>query len=222
MIASRRFATVLKLCPNQTEDDELLCERCQRRERGGKAQSIALHNLLTEPIPEWSHIYGGPWYDIWTKKHEREPSLAWKMAAEAAQKEGEQRCRDRGVKGWCFEEKEDVKEVKEKEVKKKDSKTFQEEEKEEEDEMVKRMKKAEEAAAAAYKAAQGTKSILTSFPTIKHFYQESEKEVKMLPTDSIRITKQHVDGKEVWVTEDGHMFEVDTDGEPGDFMGMKI
>lgn len=41
-----------------------LCGKCLERPRQvGKYHSSLLHNLISEPIPPWSHIFGGQWYE---------------------------------------------------------------------------------------------------------------------------------------------------------------
>lgn len=50
-------------CSNKT--NEILCNRCNEwKERGvnKKDPYRCHHGLITEAIPEWSHIYDGPWY----------------------------------------------------------------------------------------------------------------------------------------------------------------
>jgi len=48
-----------------------------------------LHGLLTEPIPDTSHIYGGTWYKKQVQRF-GEPSEEWVKAAKDAQKIAEE------------------------------------------------------------------------------------------------------------------------------------
>jgi len=51
-------------CEGKIVQDQL-CKRClEWKQRGLKKTDHyrSLHGLITEPIPEWSHIFGGPWY----------------------------------------------------------------------------------------------------------------------------------------------------------------
>jgi hypothetical protein len=65
------------------------------------------------------------------------------------------------------------------------------------------------------------KSVLKNFPVIKKMYVESEKQPEVMETDSQKIWKETIDGKERFVCEEGFIFEVGTDGEPGNFVGTK-
>ncbi len=65
------------------------------------------------------------------------------------------------------------------------------------------------------------KSVLKNFPIIKKMYVESEKQPETLETDSQKLWKEVIDGKERFVCEEGFIFEVGKDGEPGDFVGTK-
>lgn len=61
-----------------------LCEGCARRTTLPGKHEPRLHGLLTEPIPDDSHIYGGAWY--W-RQVERfgEPPEEWVASAKAQQ-----------------------------------------------------------------------------------------------------------------------------------------
>jgi hypothetical protein len=53
-------------CSNQREKDQDVCTTCQEwMNRGLKLKDPYrnVHGLITEPIPEWSHIYEGEWYE---------------------------------------------------------------------------------------------------------------------------------------------------------------
>ena len=85
---SKRYALKTFICRNIILDAALLCIRCSTRSRDTKSES-RLHGLLTEPIPDDSHIYGGAWYN---KQVERfgEPSEEWVKSAKDAQKIAEE------------------------------------------------------------------------------------------------------------------------------------
>jgi hypothetical protein len=76
-----------------------------------------------------------------------------------------------------------------------------------------RKKKVVEASASS---AKGT--ILQSFPKIQTIYQESEKAPEKLPLDKCSIKKEERDGRSVWVSAAGHVFDCDSTGQPGEFI----
>ena len=62
-------------------------------------------------------------------------------------------------------------------------------------------------------------TILAKFAPITRTYQESKIAPRQLPTDTLKITKKvQEDGSEVWETECGLRFTVDTNGEPGELI----
>jgi hypothetical protein len=65
------------------------------------------------------------------------------------------------------------------------------------------------------------KSVLKSFPIIKKVYTESEKQPETLETDTQKLWKEVIEGKERFVCEQGFIFEIGMDGEPGEFVGLK-
>ncbi len=64
------------------------------------------------------------------------------------------------------------------------------------------------------------KSVLKTFPIIKKMYSESEKQPETLETDTQKLWKEVIDGIERFVCEEGFIFEVGLDGEPGAFVGF--
>lgn len=76
-------------CKNDAFDD--LCDKCENRTRepcnGHKSHPALLHGLMNEPIPYWSHVYGGPWYEIrvpkWGEPVEEQMVKAKKASEEA-------------------------------------------------------------------------------------------------------------------------------------------
>jgi len=65
-------------------------------------------------------------------------------------------------------------------------------------------------------------SLLEKFPVIRKMYEESDKPPEKLPTDTSKITKEAFGNIQVWISSEGHVFEIDTTGEPGEFMGMMV
>jgi hypothetical protein len=65
------------------------------------------------------------------------------------------------------------------------------------------------------------KSVMKSFPVIKKVYTESEKQPETFETDTQKLWKEVIDGKERFVCEQGFIFEVGQDGEPAEFIGHK-
>jgi len=65
------------------------------------------------------------------------------------------------------------------------------------------------------------KSVMKNFPVIKKMFQESEKQPDTLETDSEKIWKEVIEGKERWVCDSGFVFEVAPDGDVGQFIGKK-
>lgn len=195
-ICPRRVATLVKTCPNQAEPGTNLCERCSRREEGGRAQSMAIHGLLTDPIPEFSHIYGGPWFWKWVEKVNGDIPEDWILEAEKAQEEAETFCEKEGYKPWRL------------------INGTQENSKEEMPKLKLKLKPLP-------KAEDLPKAAKLPFKPITKFYSETKDEPEKLETDTQKIWKEKHDGKEVWKCETGHIFE-DNDGKPGKFIGKYI
>ena len=50
-------------CSRSSIPGTKLCGRCHDRPKGiQKNHPVSLHNCIDEPIPSWSHIFGGEWY----------------------------------------------------------------------------------------------------------------------------------------------------------------
>ena len=170
-----------------------LCEWCKKRPVDGKYQSKMLHGLLTDPIPDVSHIYGGRWY--WAQvegKKGGDPAEAWVVAAQEAQAAAEEWC---GAGAWTVQRPEALalKEM----VRKKN------------EDVTKR--RAQTAAAAA--SPKGT--LLTSFPVIESYYQEVPDAPLAGRGFDATMWKETRDGVEVWVWENGMVFTVAATGKPG-------
>ena len=70
------------------------------------------------------------------------------------------------------------------------------------------------------KTVKGT--LYEKFAPIKVIYEESEKNPEKLITDSSIIKKEKICGVEVWVAENNMVFDCDTTGEPGEFLGRLV
>ena len=55
---------VERRCGGEAADGQEVCRKCTGRTQECKVQERLQfdHGLIDEPIPEWSQIYGGPWY----------------------------------------------------------------------------------------------------------------------------------------------------------------
>lgn len=82
--SSKLNALQVYICNRPAEDGELLCDVCCNRSATHIKHEPRLHGLLTEPIPENSHIYGGTWYLNAVKKF-GEPPLDWVLSAKKNQ-----------------------------------------------------------------------------------------------------------------------------------------
>lgn len=205
---SKMRASIVKLCIN-TPISGLLCQECLGRPTDGKYQSRMLHGLLTEPIPDASHIYGGAWYWERVAKHGDSPTT-WIEMAEGAQKAGEDRCREAGqaaAKVQRPSEKEMQRLVMVKKAK--DSKAA-----------VNRLRKS--ASAPTLPPVGGTEikgTLLSTFAPITTMYVESAKPIQKMATDSVTMRKEVWEDTEVWVTQNGMVFDTDVRGEADVFIG---
>ena len=88
------------LCKNTREGDSPICEHCKSRPVDGKYQTRMIHGLLTEPIPDISRLYGGPWYWMQVEKHGEPTNKEWLAAAMASQAAAEEAVDAAGAKPW--------------------------------------------------------------------------------------------------------------------------
>jgi hypothetical protein len=193
-----------RLCKNPVRNDESLCEECSMRGLQGciYTQSRMIHGLLTQEPPKDSLIYGSKGFWKLVKEYgmpglaeaeaEEEAEDSWLAAAIAAQEEGERRCFARGLDPWLVQRPAHMSE-----------------------EMVKKV-----VPKVAAPGAKGT--ILAVFPQIRTMYEESDKPPEKLETDTCKIHKEVFGDIPVWISESGHVFDCDTTGEPGEFMGMMV
>jgi len=149
-----------------------------------------LHGLLTEPIPDTSHIYGGRWY--WAQvdgKKGGDPPDAWIIAAQEAQAAAEAVC---GSRAWKVQRPgaADLKEM----VRKKNADV------------------SKQRAQTAASVKKGT--LLTSFPVIETYYQETPEAPLAGRAFDASMWKEMRNGVEVWVWENGMIFTVGPTGKP--------
>lgn len=207
-LAASMTAARVVLCKNvATNAERNLCDECLARPLDGKYQDRILHGLLTEPIPEISRIYGGPWYWDQIDKHfpDGEPDdKQWLSAALEAQRLAEEFC---GTGAW--------------KVQRPNARILQ---------MRKSMATAKRAnaktkAKIVVKEKEKEKvagTVLASFSPIKVIYEESIAEPVKLPTDSMKIRKETYGDISVWITEDGMVFDCDTTGEPAELIARYV
>ena len=88
------------LCKNTREGDSPLCAHCKSRPVDGKYQTRMIHGLLTEPIPDISRLYGGPWYWMQVDKHGEPTNKEWLAAAMASQAAAEEAVAGTGWTAW--------------------------------------------------------------------------------------------------------------------------
>ena len=158
-----------------------------------------IHGLLTEEIPEYSHIYGSAWY--WEKSRKfGEPPADWVAAAEEAQAAAEAWCSGVGYVPWRVQRPSDsaVEEM----VNKKSAAV--------------QKKKADgrsgRSAGAVEPAIKGT--LLASFPVIENHFQETNEDPLVGRAFEASMWKETREGVEVWVFENGAVFSVGATGRP--------
>lgn len=218
---SKHRCSIVKVCTSEAMEGNTLCEWCftlpkDGRYKDGKYHGRNVHGLITEPIPEDSHIYGGPWYNGIVELYGDLEDKEWIKMAEEAQQKLEEEVRKRVGDN-----------VVPKEKKQKHQKAEQPVEEETEKKKVQRGRKkkvveVEKEMPVKKIPDKGDKvqktTILNSYTTIKQFYVESDKQPKQLATDSMKMKKVVEDGREIWLVENGMKFTVDTNGELGELI----
>ena len=202
-------ASQIVLCKGETSGT--LCQRCANRRRDNtRDQSAMLHGLLTEPIPENSFIYGGPVFWAKMKKFEDAGKVlsaearAWIAAASAAQDAAE-------AIGGCKVQRvlvNDTQKMTKAQARAKDAR-----EKAKESKDSKEGKESKD----SKEAKLSTLSLKTVFAPVEVRFIESENPPVKMETDSMDIHLEVIDGKNVWVAENGMRFE-DVKGEPGELL----
>ena len=170
-----------------------LCDECMKRPTEGKYHSRILHGLLTEPIPVSSSIYGGPVYWAKMKKFEEAGKV---LSAEAkawiAKAEAAQASAE-AISPSIWK----VQRLSDKDIQ--------------------RMAKAKAKVAAA-KLAEKLQKERPIFAPVEVRFRETEKPPVRLETDSMAIRQEVLDGKTIWIAENGMRFE-DVKGEIGELLG---
>jgi len=223
------------LCKNTREGDSPICEHCKSRPVDGKYQTRMIHGLLTEPIPEASRLYGGPWYWMQVDKHGEPTNKEWLAAAMASQEAAEEAVAAAAVeaaKPWTAWKVQRLR-VKEMEMRKRKA------------EGAKAKAFAARAAGAAAKApasgsgagaaasvpgaakavpavAKKAGTLLNIFYKVEKKYEEADPDPVMMETDSYRIRKQKVGDIEVWISENGMVFDCEDGGKIGEWIGRYV
>jgi hypothetical protein len=179
-----------RLCDGKARKNENLCEACIYRVSKGCpfTQSRMIHGLLAEEPPKDSLVYGSKGYWKLAEEEGCEPDSEWLAAAKEAQMRAEEACVS---KAWVVQRPASISEE------------------------MGRKKKVEASASAP---ASGKGTILQSFPRVRKVYDESEKAPETFHADTCSIRKEERDGRAVWVSAAGHVFDCDSTGEPGDFI----
>lgn len=183
------------LCKNKVTEGPL-CAECMKRPTESKYHTRMIHGLITEPIPMNSSIYGGHVYWAKMKKFEEAGKVLtaeakeWIALASAAQEAAE-------ALGGCK-----VQRISDRAI-----------------EMVKAKAAAVKAKAAAAKAATNVvqKEVRSIFTPVEVRFSETEKAPVKMDTDSMAIKLEVIDGKSMWVAENGMRFE-DVKGEIGELI----
>lgn len=198
---SNKRASIVKLCKNTPQKDQILCDECLQRPEGGKYQTRMIHGTLIEPPCRDSHLYGSQWYWERVAKHGDPPS-EWIKRAQDAQGAAEELCKRAGYSPW--------------QVQRPSAWALEEMKK-------KATTKAKEAAVARISSVTEKKgTLLEKFAPIKVIYEESEKAPEKLPTDTCKIWRDTIGDMNVWITESGLVFDEDTTGHAGELIGRRV
>lgn len=212
------------VCKNIPKGDYPLCEDCLTRPVDGKYQNRILHGLLTEPIPAASRLYGSPWYWIQVDKHGEPTNKEWLAAAQASQAAAEEFCSAASAKAkaaaWKVQ-RPGVKEI----------------------EMAKTKAKANAKANAKAKAKSNgssqlvksnvevsnpgsdgkkQKSLMTIFCPVEKKYDEDIADPVMVETDNYTIRKEKFGEIEVWIAQNGFVFDCNAAGKAGEIIGKYV
>lgn len=208
------------LCKNAREGDSPLCAHCKSRPVDGKYQTRMIHGLLTEPIPDISRLYGGPWYWMQVDKHGEPTNKEWLAAAMASQEAAEQAVDAAGVKGWTAwkVQRMGVKEIEMRKRKAEGAKAKA---------FAAKAVGAAPVAAASVTAAKPPQvkkagTLLNIFYKVEKKYEEAVADPVMMETDTYRIRKQKVGDIEVWISENGMVFDCEDGGKIGEWIGRYV
>lgn len=203
---SKHYALAAYVCTG-TVTEGLLCPACSNRSRTHKKYEQRIHGLLTEPIPESSHIYGGSWY--WRQvASSGEPPADWVLTAKALQAEAEE-----WVEGaWTMEGSpcgtESAEQAKPGEST-------------EDKEMAFASAKKKAKAKVKEKSKKSESVPLTHLfpPKLPPLYEETNKPVRKMETDEWTLVKGEYNGVPVWILPNGKRFDMDEKGEPRNLIG---
>ena len=188
-------ASRVMVCKNVPMNASPLCEKCTERPLDGKYQSRMMHGLLTEPIPEGSKLYGGPWYWLQVDKHGDPKEKEWLSSAIESQRVAEEWC---GAGAW--------------KVQRMSAKDIQMASEEKEKARRRRKAKAD---------ANAKKHLQTHTIATRLVYKESIDAPVMMQTDSYTLRKEVYGDMEVFISQNGMVFESD-DGEPGELIARYV
>lgn len=223
------------LCKNTREGDSPLCAHCKSRPVDGKYQTRMIHGLLTEPIPDISRLYGGPWYWMQVDKHGEPTNKEWLAAAMASQAAAEEAVAGTGWTAWKVQRL-GVKEVEMRKRKAEGAKAKAFAAKGSVASAEAKAAASTEAKAAApsavgakaappapAKKAGKSGTLLNIFYKVDKKYEEAAADPVMLETDSYRIRKQKIGDIEVWISENGMVFDCeDGSGKIGEWIGRYV
>ena len=230
-LAKCMTASRIVLCKNTPEGDSPICEYCKGRPVDGKYQTRMIHGLLTEPISEASRLYGSPWYWMQVDKHGEPTNKEWLAAAMASQAAAEEVVVAAGAKPWKVQRM-GVKEIEMRKRKAEGAKAKA---------FAARGAGAAGAAGTAAEAkgagAAGTAAeakgaapavakkpgtLLNIFYKVEKKYEEAAPDPVMMETDAYRIRKQKVGDIEVWISENGMVFDCEDGGKIGEWIGRYV
>uniref|UniRef100_A0A6C0L7W6 Uncharacterized protein n=1 Tax=viral metagenome TaxID=1070528 RepID=A0A6C0L7W6_9ZZZZ len=187
-------------------DDGSLCKSCAKKSLTHVRHEPRLHGLLTEPIPDDSHIFGGAWYMRMVERF-GPPPMEWVIAAEVNQKiaegwvdgawkyEGKAQSDDSGTEQG-MQDMQDMELEKGKKLQKKRAST------------------AMKASAPAPAPKQSVPTPLTTVAPVEIMYREAAKPIRTFETDSYTITKGVFRDIPVWILPNGKMYDMDPAGNP--------
>lgn len=198
LIAPRTRVSCVSICRNTPEEGLDLCKKCLSRNVGGKNQTPMIHGLLYEPIPDYSRVYGSPWYYDKVREHgEPDPSIL--KDAIAAMKAAEE---------WALEAKGAIRS--------KGSAQTQSAAINKEEMPVKKITKQR-----VVKEKQKVPVVQKMPLLIKVIYEESSKPPQRLPTDSYTAELKDISGTKVWIVA-GRVFDSTASGEIGELIGKYV
>ena len=195
----KHYALQAYVCTG-TVQEGLLCLACSNRSRTHTKNVLRLHGLLTEPIPDTSHIYGGSWYWRQVESH-GEPPAEWIAEAAARQVQAEKWVEG----GWSCPLSSPTEQAKPGE-------------RTEDREMGKQKAKAKQKAKPKL-AAELTPLTQLFPPKLPLLYEETNKPVKKMETDEWTLLKGEYKGIPVWILPNGKQFDMDEKGEPRNLIG---